>query len=345
MASSDTYTWNPNVSTIILGALRLLSAIQSGEIPPADEYQDAFDALNGMTKFWQASGIHVWTEYDATLFFQPGQYLYQLGTGSIDFSTGSATWTQTALTTNAAQGATTIAVGAVTPPSSTPYTPGITAGEVIGIWLESGTTFWTTVAGVSGLTVALTVPLPSPALSGAIVVNMGTSNAIVRPLKIPAARRYQFASAPGSSPETPIETPMMIMSRIDYFSQPQKAVPGIPTQWYYDPAINENFLGYPMGNMYVWPAPVNNLSAMKFTAMRPLQDFDIATNTADFPQEWISTLRFNLAVELAPEYDCPAQRYQMIKLMADEKLEAVKMWDREAEPVLFGVSYDPGSRI
>ena len=84
MASSGTYTWNPSTYSIITGSLRLLSAIQTGEIPPDDEYQDALDALNGLTKHWQASGIHVWAEQDCTLFFQPGQYQYQLGQVSPD---------------------------------------------------------------------------------------------------------------------------------------------------------------------------------------------------------------------------------------------------------------------
>ncbi len=341
MASSGTYTWNPSTYSIITGCLRLLSAIQTGEIPPDDEYQDALDALNGLTKHWQASGIHVWAEQDCTLFFQPGQYQYQLGQVSPDICCLSNAWTQTSLTANAAAAASTIAVASIAAASST--ASAIAANSAIGIFLESGRIFWSVVTGVSGLTVALESVLPSPALSGAYVVTFAQAAAIQRPLKVPAARRYQFA-APGADP---IETPMMIMSRIDYAAQPQKAVPGIPTQWFYDAQIVPSPASpfAPLGQMNIWPAPENVLSAMKFTAQRPLADFATQANTADLPQEWISSLRFNLAVELAPEYDCPAQRFQMIKLLADEKLEAVKAWDREAEPVLFGVAYDPTSRV
>lgn len=343
MATSGTFGWNLNTDQIIRGALRLLSAIQSGETPPADEYQDALDALNGLTKHWQASGIHVWTEADATLFFQPGQYQYRLGVGSPDAAVVSSAWSQTALLANVAAGATTITVASATPVVTT--ATAIAAGDRVGIWLAGGGTFWTTVTGVSGLVVSLAAGLAGPALLGAYVITYAPGPGFIRPLKVPAGRRYQFAGGAGGYP---IETPMMIMSRIDYAAQPQKNVPGIPTQWFYDPQIGQVSSGQvaaPLGVMNVWPAPVNNLSAMKFTGMFPLQDFSTQANTADLPQEWISTLRYNLAVELAPEYDCPPTRFQIIKVLADEKLELCRGFDRESEPVLFGVAYDPTSRV
>jgi hypothetical protein len=342
MASSGSYSWNPNTDSIIRGALRLLSAIQSGETPPADEWQDALDALNGMTKFWDSLGIHVWTELDATLFLQPLQYQYRIGTGSPDFCAVSNAWSETTLTANVAAAATTIAVASVSPAVTTGST--IVAGDILGIWLENNTTFWTTVTGVAGLVVSLASGLTGPALSGAYVVTYPGDQGMVRPLKVPAARRYQFAAPGGNA----IEIPMMIMSRIDYASQPQKSVPGTPTQWFYDPQIQSGLPGQaasPNGFMNIWPAPSNNLSAIKFTAMRPIQDFSSQANTADLPQEWISTLRYNLAVELAAEYDCPPQRFQIIKAMADEKLEMSRSFDREPEPVLFGVAYDPTARV
>jgi hypothetical protein len=181
------------------------------------------------------------------------------------------------------------------------------------------------------LVVSLTSALPSAAASGAIVVHYPT--ALVRPLKVPAARRYLFAAPDG----TPIEIPMSVMSRIDYGNVPNKTTPGVPTQYFFDPQLG-------LAVMNIWPAPSDNLSAVKFTAQRPLQDFINQANNADLPVEWISTLRYNLAVELAPEYDCPTQRFQMIKALADEKMEMSRSFDREPEPVLFGVSYDPSSR-
>lgn len=323
MASSGTYAYNPNEFEIITGAARLLSAIQTGETLPADEYADFRSALNGLTKLWQASGIHVWSEVDCTLFLQPGQIQYYLGTGSTDHATETKSWVQTATALTASSGATAVLLASVT---------GIATGYHIGIWLDSGTIFWTTVNGApSGVSVPLTTPLPSQVTSGAQVV--AYAEPLVRPLKVPAGRRLQFAAPDGQ----PIETPMVVMSRIDYANVPNKTTPGTPTQFFFDPQLN-------LAVMNVWPAPSSYTQAMKFTAQRPLQDFLTQADTADLPQEWISTLRYNLAVELAPEYDTPVQRFTIIKALADEKLAMCKMFDREPESVMFGVSYDPTSR-
>lgn len=335
MATSGTFSWNLNTAQIINGALRILSAIQSGETPPADEYEDALAALNGLTKFWQASGIHVWSEIDCMLFLQPSQPRYEIGTSVYGaHSCPTIGFAQTELTADAAASDTSIVVGSS-------FNFGV--GYPVGIWLDAGTTFWSTVASVTGTTIFLTSALPSAAASGAIVVNYQTD--LIRPLKVLAARRYQFAA----SDATPIEIPMAIMSRIDYANLPNKTVPGTPTQFFYDPSLTDGLqslaVGAPgIGQFFVWPAPANNLSAVRFTAQRPLQDFVTQANTADLPQEWISALRYNLAVELAAEYDCPAQRFAMIKALADEKLEMCRAWDRETEPVLFGISMDPASR-
>lgn len=323
MTTSGDSSFNSNTFEIITGAGRLLSAIQTGETLPADEYDDALKALNGLTKLWQASGIHVWAEIDCTLFLQPGQIRYLLGTGSPDHATESANWVQTTLSATAAASASSVTLNSTT---------GVAPGYQIGIWMDAGTVFWTTVNGaLVGSTANLTTPLPSQASSGAQGVSYATP--LVRPLKVPAGRRYQFSTAGGQ----PIETPMVVMSRIDYANVPNKTTPGTPTQFFFDPQLN-------LAVMNIWPAPANDTVAMKFTAQRPLQDFVTQADTADLPQEWISTLRYNLAVELAPEYDCPAQRFQMIKGLADEKLAMCKAWDREPESVMFGVAYDPTSR-
>jgi len=43
---------------------------------------------------------------------------------------------------------------------------------------------------------------------------------------------------------------------------------------------------------------------------------------------------------MAPEYDCPPQRYQMIQGQAASSLDTVQGWDREPESYLFGYNAD-----
>jgi hypothetical protein len=47
---------------------------------------------------------------------------------------------------------------------------------------------------------------------------------------------------------------------------------------------------------------------------------------------------------MAPEFDCPPPRWQMINQMATEKLDLIQSYDREPEPILFGMGYDEAQR-
>ncbi|MBB2169873.1 hypothetical protein HLH36_16235 [Gluconacetobacter aggeris] len=294
--------WNPGTSDIINGALRLIGAIASGEVPPANEYQDALSALNGLIKAWQVSGVHVWAQGEGTVFLQPGQARYGIGAGSAD---------------NVAQGYVATVAGAPVVAGAAQVTvasvAGIAAGCRIGIVLDGGGLFWCSVLSVVGGTVYLASGLGGPVSAGAVVVAYGAP--FVRPLTVIGARAVDLA--------TGVETPLIPMSRLDYANLSGKGTPGgSPMQYFYDPQVGT-------GLFSVYPAPAGGQVAVTLTCQLPLQDVGGAADRADVPQEWISALRFALAVELAPEYDCPAQRFEMLKAMAAEKFAVVARWDRE----------------
>ncbi len=320
MATSGTSTFNLTRDQIIKSALRKAGAIESSETPSAAMVNDCADALNMMVKEWDTLGIHLWTESEGTLFLQPGQYQYSLGPSSPDHATQTLppNYIQTTLTAAASAGATSITVDSIT---------NMLNGDNIGVVLDSGDIFWTTVSGSpSGSIVTLTSGLTSAAASGNNVYDYTT--AILRPLRLVAARRKLISSG--------IETPMVRMSRLDYRDLPNKANTGIPTQFFYDPlggAIN-------YGIFYIWPAPVDATNLVNFTWYRQIQDFNSAGDTPDFPQEWINALVWNLAAEMAPEFDLTPTRFTLLKAQAQQKLDMVTGWDREPESVYFGVSYD-----
>lgn len=304
MTTSGTAGWNPGTVSIVNGALRLIGAIASGETPPDNEFQDALDALNGLIKAWQVSGVHVWTQTEATVFLQPGQARYAIGVAGTDHA--SETYAATRSSAGAAAGA------AVLPVVSA---AGLSVGDTIGVALDDGAVFWSAIASVAGSSVTLTGALPSQASAGAQVVAYAAPFA--RPLRVIGARAVALA--------TGVETPLIPMSRLDYANLSGKTVPnGPPAQYFYDPQLGSGVLS-------LFPAPSNGLTAVTFTCQRPLQDVANAANTADVPQEWVSALRFALAVELAPEYDCPAPRFEMLKAMAAEKFAVVQKWDVEGE--------------
>lgn len=312
MTTSGSTNFSYNRDQIIRSAARKIGAFAAGETPDAQTVQDFSDALNAMVKEWDARGIHVWTETEATLFLQPNQVQYALGPSSPDNAT--ETWYSTTLAVDANTGETTVTVDS---------DDDITNGDYIGIVLDDGSLYWTTVNGVPASdVVTLTGALTGAASGGNAVYNYTTQ--IIRPLRVPFARRYAIQSQ--------IDTPMIAMSRKDYRDLPNKTNTGTITQFFYDPQLGT-------GYFYVWPAPVDTTSAVHFTWYRTIQDFDTAGNTPDLPQEWISTLVFNLAKEMALEYDCPPERYAIIKSEAAEKLDMLSGWDREPESTYFGVDF------
>lgn len=312
MTTSNSTNFNLNRDQIIRGALRKIGAISSGETPDAQTVQDCSDALNALVKRWNAKGIHLWTESEGIVFLQPNQIQYALGSTSTDHATQS--YVQTTLTTSPASGATTIHVAS---------TSGMTASDYIGVILNSGSVYWTTITTVSSSTTLIIPALTDSSTTGNYVWTYTTP--LLRPLRVPAGRSYNIVSA--------IDVPMIVLSRMDYRNLPNKTNTGVPTQFFYDPQLTN-------GQLYVWPAPINTAYAVKITWYRSIQDFDTAANTPDLPQEWLDTLIFNLAVVMAPEYDCPPQRFQMLVGLAANCLDDVTGWDREPESVFFGLNFN-----
>jgi len=323
MTTSGTSTFTYNRDQIIRAAGRKIGAWAAGETPSATELQDWSDALNIMVKHWNATGIHLWTTTEATLWTVAGQKVYQLGSGSSDhftYNEPSNTWANTSLTANANVSATSITVDDAS---------GIANADTIGVVLDDGTIQWTTVNGTpAGNVVTLAAALTDSSTSGNGV--FAYTSQIVRPLRVVRASRLDLLSN--------IEIPMMpMLARVDYFNLPNKDTGGVPTQCFYDPQLT-------YGNFYIWPVPTDYTSAINFTWYRPIEDFNVAGDNADLPVEWISALVFNLAVEMAHEYDVPPQRMAMVSAAAQAKLDTLMVWDREPESVMFGVDFSQVGR-
>lgn len=316
MTTSGTSVFNYNRNQIISSAARKIGAIAAGETLGADAINDFADQLNIMVKALDATGLHIWTETEATLFMQPNQISYTLGGATTDHAAES--YVATTLSSAAAFGASTISVTAVT---------GFADTYQVGVVLDNGTIGWSTESGApSGSTITLSTPLTDSAGNGAVVYVYPVG--ILRPLRVVSGRRNYLPSN--------IDTEMTQMARIDYRNLPNKSNTGTITQFFYDPRGGANTQGV----MHVWPAPPDVNSAMKFTWWRPVQDFVTGGNTPDLPNEWIDALIWNLAFKMGPEYDCPPQRYQMITEHATSSLQLVMGWDREPESYFFGFNTD-----
>lgn len=333
--TSGLYDYSPTVAKIITRSLRQCGVIAEDETPTSSQAATALDAMNAMVKAWQASGIHVWTEDECLLFLQPNQTQYQLGAGTPDRACLFRDYFQTTLAITAS-GAGTITVASTSAPVI--GAASLAIGDSIGIQLDAGTNYWTTVSNLVGSVVTLgSGGIPTTATSGALVFAFAAP--IPRPLRVPNGRRFVYASRQ--------QTPLIVLARFDYDWLPNTLAPtttGVITQYFYDPHVGDGVYASPMGFMSLWPTPGDNSSGMRFVAQRPLQHFASLANIADFPAEWTATLTWNLALELCPEYDVPAERVEVIAKQAGKYFGMASQWDREPEAVQFGVAVEPAYR-
>lgn len=326
ITTSGVFTASQTVINLLTAALRIAQIIGEDETPGGAELQNGLDAMSAMCKAWQASGIHVWCEEEAILFLQGNQTRYNIGAGSTDHVTLFDSFIQTALAANALTGATSISLTSIA---------GITMGDNIGVQLDNGVNFWTTVSGTpSGSSVPLTDALPSQASQGELVFDYTVP--LYRPLRVMGARRYNYRSK--------IDIPMQMWARLDYEAQPNKSNTGTPTAFFYDPQTGNGQYLYPVGIWNSWPTPQDYTNGARFTAQRPIQAIGNLANVPDFPDEWNAALKWNLALEIGPEYGCPTEQMQIIGVAAKKWYDMASAWDRESESVCFGVAMYPGAR-
>ena len=230
------------------------SVICKGVIPLVRRCSVSSVAVSGSTPFFSASS-------------------------STDFATLYQTLSQTYLSVTALAGASSVTVANVT---------GFISGQFIGIQLDSGVNFWTTISGApTGNSVPLTTPLPSQASSSTTQVCWSYATPLVRPLRCYTMRRYIYASG--------IENPMIMLSRTDYQNLPNKQTPGTITQAFFDPQQGQGAYQQPLAQVNLWPSPVDYSSGFRFTAQRPLQDLANLANLPSMTARDVSVVSFRMS--------------------------------------------------
>lgn len=312
MSTSGSVDFTVTRDEIIKRALKIMGVIEAGESPSSEDIKDGALALNLMIKFWMAAGFKLWKIEEATVFLEPGQTKYSLGTGGDHASISTV---KTELSAVAASGATSISVDSITD---------ISNADNIGVILDDGTTHWTTVNGApTGTTVVITTGLASAASVDAHVYTY--TNILVRPLRMRSARLRNDAES---------DTPLLEWSRDEYFDTPNKFSQGTPTALYYDPQLT-------LGELHVWQGPNSATDRLFIDFDMPLEDFDVSSDNADFPQEWFSVLSTGLADEMRIEYGVPKERADMIHAAAKDKTDLALGFDTEPESAYFAPSLDP----
>lgn len=257
--------------------------------------------LNLMLKNWVADGLQLWERKIVAVFLDKGATSYTLGA---NFANGGANATLTPYVTTGNLSGTTLIVANPT---------GIVAGSNIGMVLNTGYLYWTTVVGTP---VGTSVTVAAAPTTGSVIADsqvFSYVDKLFRPLRVLDGYVRQTEGN---------DVPVRVISKDEYNRFGQKTSMGTSVQVYYDPQMGG-------GVLYVYPVTQTAGQVLYLEVQSPIAD--IALNeTADLPQEWLEAIMYNLALRLALNYGVPTTKYKMIQALAKEAYDRAHGFDTEA---------------
>jgi hypothetical protein len=315
MAIQKTRTDIVNFALTILGVKAANEETQDADMALATE------GLDDLVKSYQATGSHLWSRRSGTLFLTPAQRKYTIGPQTQLLSTGGAV-NQNTLDHATEEYTESTIVNAVLTGVSTVELPGtlnvtcdedsvIKVGDFFGAMTSTGW-WWTKIKTIEPPNVMFENPILED-LAAATDVVWYTLD-IGKALRIPEARRVQGTGVNEN------EVPMNQLARSDYMDLPNKRSAGTPVQYYYNPQIST-------GELFLWPVSGILDRLVNFTFYRPISVFDNSASAADFPDEWIAALKYNLAIHMAPAYG-GRQISPDTTMRAKELYNTAYVWDQ-----------------
>jgi hypothetical protein len=125
-----------------------------------------------------------------------------------------------------------------------------------------------------------------------------------KPLKILQAFNRDITSS--------VDIPMRVITRQEYNMLGNKSTTGNPIQVWFNPDRDAT-------TVTMFPTPDANAATQRtiyVVCQRPYQDFDSATDTPDFPQEWYEAVKYGLAMRLAGDYNIDIETRKMLQAEA-----------------------------
>ena len=304
MASSGSTNFTINRDQIISLAGLGAGVLGIGRVASAEDTNTASRLLNLIVKQWMgktdfAPGLKVWTRKRGYLFPALNTASYSLGPSGTH---ATASYSSTTLSAAEAIGQTTLSVTSTT---------GMTAADYIGIRCDDNSIHWTTIVSAgAGPTVVITTALTVAAASGATVYWYTTK--LQLPLDVLSLRRKDTSGN---------ETPLSPMAFMEYEEgMLRKNLDGDPSRYLYERGpIN--------GTLYLDYEPTDTSEVYLLTFLRPTEDFDAATDTPDYPQEWERALVGQLSIDWATFSGRPVTNE--MKLYRDESLAIAQNLDAD----------------
>src|SRR3990167_3410084 len=288
MSSSGSVDFQHTRTQLVESALRKCVVLREGISASANQLTTGSLALNAIVKSLATAGMPLWAIRETAIF-----PIHDVNTVTLGPSGGHAatTYVHTQLSEASAASDTTIVVDSITD---------ISASDNIGVELDSGNIFWTTVSGApSSSTITLAAGITTAAAIDSHVYTYTTKT--VRPLKIIQAQRFDYTDN--------TEIPINIVSRDEFQRISDKTVEGPPNQIYYDHRVLTGVLNF-------YPRFPNGNETIKIWFQRPFEDMDSAGDNLDFPQEWEAAIVWELAATLGFEMGVPERKLQMVQQKA-----------------------------
>jgi hypothetical protein len=327
MASSNSVDFSVSRDDIISQALQDIGVMAATDTTSSTSFTNhsAMVAikLNMLVKQWSgqsdfAPGLKMWSRKRGYLFLCGGQAVYTLGPTVTDTGTTNK-WASSYVTTtvgaNEAAGQTAITVASIT---------GISDTDRIGIELDDGTMHWTTVNGSpTGTTVTITASLASAAASGNRIFAYATTAQGRRPLEILTASLRSFDSS-NVPTDVPIDAGMLIGG---YEAIASKAADSDLSGFYYEQTLTN-------GTAYLNCEPSDVAKIIRVVYLSPIEDFDAASDTPDYDQNWYLPLALGTAYLIAPTFG-RSDLMASIKVLRDEALGIARNANPETSDLYF----------
>lgn len=189
-------------------------------------------------------------------------------------------------------------------------------------WQAQGIQLFTEVEGT--LTLTQGVSIVALSRTGTEQSTYPEVTTLGRPLDIQTIRYMTYLGA---------ERRMRKFGRAQFMEIPNKTDQAPATCFFFSPQDTYDLL-------YIWPTPNNALDTLNISYTREIQDFDTASDNADFPVEWLETITYNLAVRVAPAFGMSLSKVNpdLIQL-ATSTLAEMRSWDSENGSVFIVPDY------
>ena len=203
-----------------------------------------------------------------------------------------------------------------TPDATTVTNAAMVLNLMIKQWQTDGIKLWTTTE--------YTLPLVANQKSYTVGPS-GCDLTADRPMKLIQAWLRNTVVTPN------IDTPLQIISKQEYNILGSKSSTGVSNSIYLFPTNTFSTV-----YLYLMPTAAQvSTYAVHFVARRPLYDISASGDTPDFPNEWMQSLVWGLADQLALEYSVPLNHRQEIAMKAATYKDQLEGWDVEAESTFF----------